>query len=131
MRWDWSKYPAFRASYAQCGIAQVIVPQVDDELDSPTWQNPFLEMRLSVAILEPEVVDESAERWGRLVGPVQHEICLKEINRSRDMECPTCSDALLSAQEQHADQSRDQTIYGEWSKRSRLEIPGQKLHGEV
>jgi len=35
-------------------------------------------MRLSVVVVEPEVVDEISERMGRLIRPVQHAISLKK-----------------------------------------------------
>jgi len=41
-----------------------VLPQVDDKLDRSARQNPHLEMRLSVVVIEPEVVDEISERMG-------------------------------------------------------------------
>jgi hypothetical protein len=61
---------------------QLVVPEIDDEFDRPARQNPFFEMRLSVIVVEPKVVDEVSERRRRFVRPVQHQISLKETNRS-------------------------------------------------
>jgi len=52
--------------------AHLVLTQVDDQLDCPAGEDPFLAGCLG-ARQKPEVTDEAIKGWPRRMGEVQHD----------------------------------------------------------
>jgi hypothetical protein len=58
---------------------QLVVPQIDDELDRPARQNPLLQVRWLVVVVEPDVLDEIGEWRSWAASAVQHGVRMPRL----------------------------------------------------